>query len=129
MLKNQIIRKRKLLTTNNFGTFMRIFIEQCQKININSLLKDIKAEIKELRLKLKLQEFGQKIEVTSTPCHFGKERFWFICPKCKKRIGTLYKPPTQNIFLCRKCHDLKYMSSSHHRMFEEKMRKNLRKEY
>jgi len=105
--------------------YMRTFTEQCQKINIDNLLKDIKAEIKELRLKIKLKEFGQKIEIASTPCHFGKERFWFVCPKCRKRAGTLYKPPTQNIFLCRKCHDLKYMRSSHHRMFEEKISKGL----
>jgi len=128
MLKNQTTEKRKLLTIDDFGIFMRIFIEQCQKININSLVRDIRTEVKELRLKLKLQEIGQSIEITSTPCHFGKERFWFICPKCKGRIGTLYKPPTQNVFLCRKCHNLCYMSSSHHRMMEEKMIKKFKKQ-
>lgn len=102
---------------------MRIFIEQCQKININNLLREIKTEVKEMRLKIRLQEFGQRIEIAATPCYFGKERFWFICPKCKKKAGTLYKPPTQEVFLCRKCHGLKYMSSSHHGMLEEKLSK------
>jgi hypothetical protein len=33
---------------------------------------------------------GRFIEVVSTPCHLGGERFWFICPQCSRRCAILY---------------------------------------
>jgi hypothetical protein len=33
---------------------------------------------------------------------------WFICPSCQNRVGKLYLPSREVVFLCRKCHDLAY---------------------
>jgi hypothetical protein len=33
---------------------------------------------------------------------------WFICPACQQRVGKLYLPAGEAVFLCRKCHDLAY---------------------
>ena len=50
----------------------------------------------------------QQIQFTSTPCHFGRERFWLVCPKCHKRVGILAL--SRGKFLCRHCVALSYAS-------------------
>ncbi len=60
------------------------------------------------------KDFDYKVLLTSTPCHFGGERWWFICPltldgrPCKRRVGKLYKDG--DYFGCRHCYDLTYQS-------------------
>jgi hypothetical protein len=49
-----------------------------------------------------------------TPCNFGGERPWFVCPgvvngkRCGRRVAVLYGPG--KYFLCRHCYDLRYES-------------------
>ncbi len=45
-----------------------------------------------------------------TPCNFGGERPWFLCPGagCGRRVGVLYAPG--RYFLCRHCYNLSYQS-------------------
>ena len=62
-------------------------------------------------------DFDYHIKLQTTPCHFGGERWWFICPlvkndqACNRRVGKLYLPPGGRYFGCRHCHDLTYRSS------------------
>jgi hypothetical protein len=55
-----------------------------------------------------------RINLTSTPCHFGGRRWWLVCPlvrggvPCGRRVGVVYKG--WNYFGCRRCHDLAYES-------------------
>ncbi len=51
-----------------------------------------------------------RAEITTTPCHFGGERWWFCCPSCGRRCRVLYKPPQALYFSCRLCHRLTYKS-------------------
>ncbi|MBN1181820.1 MAG: hypothetical protein JXB49_05995 [Bacteroidales bacterium] len=51
--------------------------------------------------------------ITSRP-HYGGVRYWFVCPECKRRAGTLYRPPGASCFKCRHCHNLTYSSSQVH---------------
>jgi len=52
-----------------------------------------------------------------TECHFGGSRPWFRCPgavdgrRCGERVGKLYNPPREDLYLCRDCYDLGYRSS------------------
>lgn len=56
----------------------------------------------------------QRISLAFTPCHFGKERPWFVCPQCRRRIGVLYVV-TDPAFSCRKCCCLRYAAQSESR--------------
>lgn len=49
------------------------------------------------------------VELVHTPCHFGGERTWFLCPArgCGRRVAILYGG---GIFACRHCHQLVYES-------------------
>ena len=48
----------------------------------------------------------QNILFDYTPCHFGGNRTWFLCPACGNRCLVLYG--LNKIFLCRKCQGLTY---------------------
>jgi len=67
-------------------------------------------------------EFDYKVSLTTTPCHFGGERYWFICPLttngsyCGRRVGTLYKAPGANYYGCRHCYNLSYESRNESRL-------------
>lgn len=43
-----------------------------------------------------------------SPCNYGKDRVWFHCPRCSKRVALLYQKGIH--FRCRHCHDLTYYS-------------------
>jgi hypothetical protein len=49
------------------------------------------------------------VNLTTTPCHIGGERDWFLCPArgCGQRVAVIYGG---SIFACRKCHQLAYPS-------------------
>jgi len=48
------------------------------------------------------------IDIVRTRCNYGGRREWFICQKCYKRAGILYRD--RDMFKCRKCLDLVYYS-------------------
>jgi len=61
-------------------------------------------------------DFDYRIPLTTTPCHFGGVRYWFICPlsrngvDCGRWVGTLYLAGGGKYFGCRNCYDLSYES-------------------
>ena len=44
------------------------------------------------------------------PNDFGGVRYWFVCPGCGRRMGTLYLAGSSTTFLCRQCSNLTYES-------------------
>jgi hypothetical protein len=97
---------------------MKTLVEQCQKVNINKLLREVEIESRMMRLQAKIEALGINIRITTTPCYFGGARQWFLCPNCERRVATLYKPPTKDELMCRKCHDLQYLKSRYGGMIE-----------
>ncbi|MGH7195299.1 MAG: hypothetical protein ACREGA_00800 [Candidatus Saccharimonadales bacterium] len=63
------------------------------------------------------QSFDYKVGLTHTDCNYGGIRWWFLCPlikdgeHCGKQVGKLYLGG--DLFGCRHCYDLKYLSSNH----------------
>ena len=53
------------------------------------------------------EDIVQDVMLTHTPCHYGGERPWFVCPNCSKRVGTIMGGRT---FACRTCLGLVYYS-------------------
>ncbi|MDP9478069.1 MAG: hypothetical protein M3R38_20705 [Actinomycetota bacterium] len=56
-----------------------------------------------------------------TPCNFGGERPWFVCPGkgCDRHVAILYGPGR---LLCRQCRDLAYESQREDRIDRAKRR-------
>tara|TARA_R110002167_G_scaffold103839_1_gene268244 strand:- start:2054 stop:2650 length:597 start_codon:yes stop_codon:yes gene_type:complete len=74
-----------------------------------------------LQLSFRYREHGgnwqlmeQRIPFDRTPCHYGGERLWFLCPRCNKRVGILCCDGPK--FLCRHCYQLPYASQQQGRM-------------
>lgn len=56
------------------------------------------------------QPVEQTIWFDQTPCNFGGNRKWFICPHCHTRVAILYGADVE--FSCRLCYGLAYSSQS-----------------
>jgi hypothetical protein len=50
----------------------------------------------------------QRVALSRTPCNFGGERAWAICPRCSRRVAVLFDRGSQ--FACRTCGGLTYLS-------------------
>ena len=72
----------------------------------------------------------QDLETTTSPCNYGGQRRWLVCPghvreleemgiyntlgdggECGRRVCKLYRPPGGKQFLCRHCLNLTYLST------------------
>ena len=73
------------------------------------------------------QAVEQYIHFDRTPCNYGGHRWWFLCPRCYRRVAVLYG--AGKYFLCRHCYDLTY-SSQQESLPDRLMRKsrNIRKQ-
>jgi hypothetical protein len=66
-----------------------------------------------LRLSLSHDTGGghQEVRLQHTTPNYGGIRWWFLCPKCSRRVSRLYKPSSSYCFFCRHCHNLTYEST------------------
>jgi hypothetical protein len=55
----------------------------------------------------KWQPQSYPIYLDWSPCHLGGKRPWFFCPSCSRRVAILY---SGELFACRHCHQLVYLS-------------------
>lgn len=53
----------------------------------------------------------QEIPLQQSIPNYGGIRWWFLCPKCRRRVSRLYKPSAVYCFFCRHCHNLTYESA------------------
>ena len=44
--------------------------------------------------------YAYDVGITTSSCHYGNYRYWFICPHCGKRVGVLY---CARLYVCRQC--------------------------
>lgn len=58
------------------------------------------------------EDMNYKIRLTTTPCHYGGRRYWFVCPLtkneqyCGRRVGVLFS--INKWFGCRHCGEIAY---------------------
>jgi hypothetical protein len=50
------------------------------------------------------------VAMMTTPCRFGGQRWWWICPETNKRVSNLYLPNGGDRFLSRSAYGLRYQS-------------------
>lgn len=51
------------------------------------------------------KRYEYDIILTPTKCNYGGYRYWFICPKCSRRVGVLYHA---GVLVCRHCINAPY---------------------
>lgn len=109
----------KSLHSNNLGkTFL---VEECQKIRIKSFLKECKSSLKQAIVKSELDVQGKSIPLTSTATGNGGCRYFFICPRCSRRVGVLFNHPLLQEVGCRLCLGLEYKNRRYKGMIESRI--------
>src|SRR5205823_4765279 len=63
---------------------------------------------------------SQEVKLDRTKPNYGGVRWWFLCPKCDRRVSRLYRPSYTYCFFCRHCHDLTYESAQSSRTRSDK---------
>jgi len=110
---------------------MRLTAEACSQINITDLQKKVRKVItrdypesteEEIysHMANELKKFvvnGQAFEYSSQRTYLGGYRWYFICPKCKKRSNKLLLPPEtlkdhEQLYQCKICHGIRNRSTS-----------------
>lgn len=105
-----------MLTPYDLGDFL--IAENCFKIKVDDLVRKAQERLKIRLLEAQIEALGANINLTTSKTKFNGERIWFICPNCKRRVGTLYKHSTENIIGCRICLNLKYRKQRFKGMIE-----------
>ena len=57
-----------------------------------------------------LAERNGQLSLTTTPCNYGGDRYWFVCPSCQRKSAKLYFH--HKAFQCRCCCALPYKSQN-----------------
>jgi hypothetical protein len=109
---------------------MKVTTERCSSVCIGNLQKAIRKVIDrdyhnplpeelykhtEEELK-KFSVIGQTFQYTSINNPLGGHRWFFLCPKCTRRVSKLFLPPEgcgkEHKYLCKECHDLQNQSEA-----------------
>jgi hypothetical protein len=80
-------------------------------------------------VQISIDNYSCYVNLKTTPCHYGKVRYWFECPYCCGRAAVLYLGCSG--LACQKCYALAYPienKSKAHRAVESgfKVRKRLK---
>jgi hypothetical protein len=95
-----------------------LLVEECQKIEINTFLKMAKLKLKEALINSALSTQGIVVELTTSKTGLGGTRYWFKCPCCHRRSGTLFLPTVGQNLGCRACLGLEYRKRRFRGMIE-----------
>lgn len=105
-----------LINPYDLGDFQ--LADNAMRINIDELVGRVKKELKIRLLQAKIEALGIEVSLITSKTRFNGERFWFLCPLCQIKVGTLYKHPLKNILGCRSCMELKYRKQRFKGMIE-----------
>jgi hypothetical protein len=95
-----------------------ILVEDCQRLSISSYLRKAKEKLKDVLINAEIELENLLIELAVSQTRFNGIRYWFKCPQCKGRVGTLFIHPLTKIIGCRECLKLEYKSRRYKRMIE-----------
>lgn len=89
----------KLATTSSLSTYPKLAITQYKdRLPANAITLDYSYRGKPYRY---------DVAVTRTACNYGNYRYWWLCPKCGRRVGVLY---CAGAFVCRHCINTPYQT-------------------
>lgn len=83
--------------------------EPLAKINIRTNSDGVTLDYRQRDRGGEWQDMNYPVRVTWTPCTYGGQRAWWICPAvgCGRRVAVLYGG---KVYACRHCHRLAYRS-------------------
>ncbi|MCX6760451.1 MAG: hypothetical protein NTW46_03875 [Candidatus Nealsonbacteria bacterium] len=106
----------KTLNPNDLGK--KYLVEECQKISINTFSRQANKKMKEAFMTSQIEIMDKSIKLATSNLHFGGVRYWFECPLCGKKVGTLFIHPLSQRVGCRCCLKLEYRKRRYKGMIE-----------
>lgn len=103
---------------NPYDLGNEIILESCYKVNIDDFVSKARKSIKLRIIEAQIEILGISVKLTTSKTRFDGERFWFSCPICQKRVGTIFKHPYKDLIGCRLCLNLKYKKQRYKGMVE-----------
>lgn len=92
-----------LATTSSLSNYPRLSIAAYR----DQLRQSGKASSIEVNYSYRGKSYRYPIQLTKTSCNYGGHRYWWLCPKCSKRVSVLYCAGT---YVCRHCLSVPYGS-------------------
>lgn len=83
-------------------------VEQCQKIRIDDIIREINKEAKKQMIQAYIESLDIELKLITSHTRFNGVRYWFSCPICRKRVGVIYQHPFNTLVGCRSCLSLRY---------------------
>jgi hypothetical protein len=93
-------------------------VEDCQRVSISAYLRKAKEKLKKTLVTAEIELGNLTIELTASKTSFDGTRYWFKCPQCARRVGTLFVHPLTSAIGCRKCLGFEYRSRRYKGMVE-----------
>lgn len=85
-----------LATTHSLSNYPRLSISRYR-----DQLRKVKTANKiDLDYAYRGKSYKYPIQLTKTSCNYGNYRYWWLCPKCSKRVSVLY---CAGLYVCRHC--------------------------
>ena len=85
-----------LATTSSLNNYPRLSIAQYR----DQLRQSCTASSIEVNYSYRGKSYRYPIQLTKTSCNYGGHRYWWLCPKCSKRVSVLY---CAGRYVCRGC--------------------------
>ena len=91
-----------IATTSSLNNYPRLSISQYRE-----QLRQGNAKYIEVSYSYRSKPYQYSIQLSKTACHYGNYRYWWLCPKCSKRVSVLY---CAGSYVCRHCIGANYHS-------------------
>ena len=92
--------------------------ENSQKIKIDDIVRQVNKEVKHQILQSQIEVMGFKLSLLTSKTRFNGKRYWFSCPTCNNRVGTIYRHPVSLQIGCRNCLNIRYRKQRYKGMLE-----------
>lgn len=91
-----------LATTHSLSDYLKLSISRYRE-----QLRQGNAQSIEVSYTHRSKPYQYSIQLTKTSCNYGSYRYWWLCPKCSKRVSVLY---CAGLYVCRHCIGANYGS-------------------
>lgn len=85
----------RVVSTSSLNDYPKLSISQYRASLHNTSLDKIP-----LAYSYRGKEYRYEVAISRTACNYGGVRYWWLCPKCGKRVGVLY---CAGVYVCRHC--------------------------
>ncbi|WP_201525936.1 hypothetical protein [Psychrobacter frigidicola] len=92
-----------IATTLSLSNYSKLCISRYR----DQLRRSGKASSIDLGYSYRGKSYSYSIRLDKTACNYGSYRYWWLCPKCSKRVSVLYCAGT---YVCRHCLNTPYGS-------------------